>query len=280
MNKLLIDEGENGENGGSIGLSMTCESEDVDESLYADIFGVDTAAARDDFDIINELPVQYQNAVESVRKVVKLFRRSPTKNDDALQPYVIKECGHEVHLKLDCKTRWSSLLEMLSTFQRLRIPIQKALIDVKQPTLVSSADFTTVHNIVASLSPVQILVEALCRRDTTLLSADAALKFCIAELDKQTTCELAKATAAALRLRVKERRSLAGVIQFLHNPNAISTDDVFTIASAKSVRDLVFNILQRLENPVSHSGWPKDLVTLAHKQSGTLIGQFVYIVQL
>jgi len=27
----------------------------------------------------------------------------------------------------------------------------------------------------------------------------AALKFCIAELDKQTTCELAKATAAALR---------------------------------------------------------------------------------
>ena len=93
MNKLLIDEGEqeDNENGGSIGLSMTCESEDVDESLYADIFEVDTAAARDDFDIIHELPVQYQNAVESVRKVVKLFKRSPTKNDDALQPYVIKE---------------------------------------------------------------------------------------------------------------------------------------------------------------------------------------------
>jgi len=47
--------------------------------------------------------------------------------------------------------------------------------------------------------------------------------YCIAELDKQTTCELAKATAAALRLRVKERRSLASVIQFLHNPNAILT---------------------------------------------------------
>jgi len=47
------------------------------------------------------------------------------------------------------------------------------------------------------------------------------LKFCIAELDKQTTCELAKATAAALLLRVKERRYLASVIQFLHNPNAI-----------------------------------------------------------
>jgi len=48
------------------------------------------------------------------------------------------------------------------------------------------------------------------RRDTTLLSADAALKFCIAELDKQTTCcELAKANAAALHLRVKERILLA-----------------------------------------------------------------------
>jgi len=92
------------------------------------------------------------------------------------------------------------------------------------------------------------------RRVTTLLSADAALKLCIAELYKLTICELAKATADGLRLRVKERRSLSSMIQFLHNPNAISTDDVFTIASAKSVRDLVFNILQRLENPVSHLG--------------------------
>jgi len=67
MNKLLIDKGEqeNDENGELIGLSMPCESEDVDDSLYADLFGVDTAAARDDFDIIHELPVQYQNAVKS-----------------------------------------------------------------------------------------------------------------------------------------------------------------------------------------------------------------------
>lgn len=50
------------------------------------------------------------------------------------------------------------------------------------------------------------------------------------------------------------------MIQFLHNPNAISTDDVFTVASAKSVRDLVFNILQRLENPVSHLGKPYQLL--------------------
>jgi hypothetical protein len=148
-------------------------------------------------------------------KVVKLFKRSPNKNDDALQLYVIKECGHEVHLKLDCKTRWNSLLEMLGTFQRLRIPIQKALIDVKQPSIVTDADFIIIHDIVASLAPVKILVEALCTRDTTFLSADAALKFCIGELDKQRSSELAKATAAALRMRVKERRSLAGVLQFL-----------------------------------------------------------------
>lgn len=37
---------------------------------------------------------------------------------------------------------------------------------------------------------------------------------------KQTTCELAKAHAATLRLRGKEKRSLAGMIQFLHSTNA------------------------------------------------------------
>jgi hypothetical protein len=31
---------------------------------------VDTSAARDDFDIVHELPVEYQTTVECVRKVI------------------------------------------------------------------------------------------------------------------------------------------------------------------------------------------------------------------
>lgn len=228
-------------------LDMICESEDIDVSLYADRFIVDTQLApTDDFDIIAEVPVEYQQTVERVRKVVRLLRRSPTKNDDKLQPHVISECGHEVQLKLDCKTRWNSLLDMLSAFLRLRNPIQKALIDLKQPSLVSDADFDIIQDMVAALEPVKIVVEALCRRETTLLSADAALKLCINELTTNGS-KLAAATAAAMRIRIKERRHLASILQYLHNPNAAAeADEVFTVASSTTVRKLVLDLVKRL----------------------------------
>jgi len=74
---------------------------------------------------------------------------------------------------------------------------------------------------------------------------------------------------------VKERRSLASVIQFLQSPNAISTDDVFTIATAKSVRVQYSTTFGK-----PSFSFRKALLTFAHNQSGTLRGQFVYIVQL
>ena len=53
-----------------------------------------------------------QDVVQKVRKIVKLFRRSPVKNDDHLQPYILENLGKEKMLFLDCKTRWNSLLTM------------------------------------------------------------------------------------------------------------------------------------------------------------------------
>lgn len=232
---------------GSLELDMTCETEEIDESLYADSFHVQAVPVPDDdFDLIRNLPAHYQQTVQCARKVVKMFKRSPTKNDEKLQPYVVSECGHEVHLKLDCKTRWNSLVDMLGTFLRLRVPIQKALIDLKEPSIVTDADFEKMQDIVSALEPVRILVEALCRRDTTLLSADGAIKFCIDTLQKARS-KLAMAVAAALRVRTKERRYLAGILQYLHNPNATTNDDVFTVSSAPVVRKAVLSLIQRLD---------------------------------
>ena len=59
----------------------------------------------DDADLIVELSNNYQQLINKVRAVVKIFRRSPTRNDDVLQKYVILELGHERNLTLDCKTR-------------------------------------------------------------------------------------------------------------------------------------------------------------------------------
>ena len=86
---------------------------------------------------------EYQSIVNKVRRVVKVFKRSPTKNDNALQPYVKREFSKEVSVILDWRTRWSSLADMFARFLQLRSPVQKALIDLGQ-----SAELTP-----TSLSP-------------------------------------------------------------------------------------------------------------------------------
>lgn len=66
--------------------------------------------------------------INKVRKIVKIFRKSPTRNEK-LQMYVVSEYGKELMLKLDSKTRWNSLLDMLERFLKVKNSVAKAMID-------------------------------------------------------------------------------------------------------------------------------------------------------
>lgn len=58
--------------------------------------------------------------IGKVRKISKIFRKSPTKNE-ILQKYVKEEKGKELKLILDCKTRWNTLFDMCQEgFNRLK----------------------------------------------------------------------------------------------------------------------------------------------------------------
>jgi len=238
---------------GSAGLRSDVEVED-DENESGNDYEDNDDCEGDTLEVISkeklisELSDEYKDVVQKVRKIVKIFRRSPTKNDDILQPYVKCEANHELQLILDCKTRWNSLLDMLSRFKRLRSPIQKAMIDLKIPSgdQLTDADFNVVDDLVATLEPVKIVVEALCRRDVTLVSAEAALDLCFVELEKQPS-ELAKTLSMVLHNRIKERRAHhSAVLQYLQNPNArdsLSHADVFAVPSSSSIRTFVLNML-------------------------------------
>ena len=54
-----------------------------------------------------------------------MFKRSPTKNEKYLQKYVKIEFGKVIHLIMDCKTQWSSLLLMLERFNKLENFVSK-----------------------------------------------------------------------------------------------------------------------------------------------------------
>jgi len=210
--------------------------------------------SEENYDVLAELSDEYQSIVNKVRKVVKMFKRSPTKNDDTLQPYVKTAFGKELSLILDCRTRWSSLVDMLARFQQLRGPVQKALIDLGQANELTDADFTAIGEIVACLEPLKVAVNALCRRDTNLISAQAALQFCIIQLQKQSS-ELARTLAEVLEGRVKERYGVhASVLQYLHSPSArASATDVFGIPGKEAIKKFVRRLVDRLEDDESES---------------------------
>ena len=78
------------------------------------------------------LQLKFFTLTLQVRKVVKLFRRSPVKNDQYLQKHVKENNnGQELKLLLDSKTRWSSLLFMIERFVRITKSVRLALIDMQ-----------------------------------------------------------------------------------------------------------------------------------------------------
>ncbi|UYV64990.1 hypothetical protein LAZ67_3002675 [Cordylochernes scorpioides] len=76
-------------------------------------------------------------------------------------------------LILDCRTRWDSLLNMLERLLSVKSAIQKALIDVKSNVRITDEDFVIMTQVISALKPFRAALAAICRRDATLLTAEA-----------------------------------------------------------------------------------------------------------
>lgn len=120
-----------------------------------------------------ELSDSFKPVIDKVRKIVKNFTRSPVKND-ILQSYVKSDFKCERELKLDSKTRWNSLVDMLERFYEIRKSIQKALIDVRDIATpakkavvdsleIDEQEIRVISEKTDALKPVKAAVEALCR---------------------------------------------------------------------------------------------------------------------
>ncbi|GBP65678.1 hypothetical protein EVAR_98391_1 [Eumeta japonica] len=196
--------------------------------------------------------------IEKVRKVVIYFKRSPLKNETVLQKYVKIEHGKELSLLLDCKTRWNSLLTMLERFYLLKSCIQKALIDLNHPICLEDVEFELVNKIVDVLTPIKLTVEAICRRDANLCTADAALNFLIKQLSSKNSA-LAKKIKTCLVDRIKQRRSdnLTGVLNYLQNPrkdeenqllSELEWHNLFPVPTQALLRKQIKSIVKRLNS--------------------------------
>jgi len=200
-------------------IYMESDSE-TEESSYND-------ASEDDYEdglvMEHNVPIRGFNIthnqlgplIQKIRKTVKIFRSSPTRNQ-VLQDYVRVEFGKEYCLILDSKTRWNSLIVMLERFYKLKSSMKKAAIDLNLDINFIDADFETISLAVATLLPLKLAVESLCREDANLLSADTTFKFMFDSLS-EVKSSLSKEVRSALMKRVFERRTeLSDLIGYLH----------------------------------------------------------------
>ena len=102
----LEKEKENNNTGSDSEFSSEEEMEEVDEAAV-DL--VETEA------INVELQQFVAEVIRKVRTVVKMFRKSPLK-DEILQKHIQAQLNTELKLILDSKIRWNSLLEMIKIF--------------------------------------------------------------------------------------------------------------------------------------------------------------------
>jgi hypothetical protein len=109
---------------------------------------------------------------------------------------------------------------MLERFDLLRNSVKKALIDLNNPIQFEESDFQLINEIIKVLAPVKLSVEALCRSDANLCTADATLKFLFQQL-RDNDSILASKLKTNLLSRMKDRRGneLSGVLNYLQNPH-------------------------------------------------------------
>ena len=133
------------------------------------------------------------------------------------------------------------------------MPTQKALLDIDQAIYFTDEEFTLISSIVEALNPIKLAVEALCRRDTNLITAEATIKFLLDDIHKSKLYFHKQILESINQRIVQERYTNASVIlQYLHNPSA-------KLEKKSIVRNFCANLLTRIlqedeEFPISEEG--------------------------
>lgn len=113
---------------------------------------------------------------------------------------------------------------MLERFYKLKNCVDTALIDVKSEIKFSDLEWLSIKNLAECLEPFKLAVEALCRREASLLTAETTLKFILEKLSKQHSY-LSVQLSEALRVRVRERCStvMTGILVYLNNSKKVQS---------------------------------------------------------
>lgn len=203
---------------------------------------------------------QFKNTIEKVRQVVRVFRKSPLKND-ILQKFVKQRWNREQKLILDTKTRWNSLLLMLERFHKLQKEVRLALVELDGDFPFDERQLQGIEQLVQALQPLKWAVEKLCREDCDILFCDRVLLFTLDRLKEMKTA-ISNALLETFGKRVKERRdpTLYHLANYLDQSSYMegTIDEFGEVVSREGIHQLAVELLERLH--------PKPVDLEAHSE--------------
>ena len=134
------------------------------------------------------------------------------------------------------------MYEMIERFILLKQCISKALLDLSIEHYIS-AEFLFLNELKCALEPMKPAVEALCRKDATLLTAEGIFQFLFLELKKRKS-SLAK-DICALKNHLQQRRQhdVVNLMCYLQKPNSLTdlceyyADDIDDIPLSSNTKE-------------------------------------------
>lgn len=227
---------------------------DIEEKENKFISSVEFQSSEND-DTNIELIGELAKTIQKVRKIVRIFRKSPLKNE-TLQKYVKIEYDKELKLILDVKTRWNSLFTMLERFIALKTCIMKALMDLNLNSLdnienISEDEYLALNLVVKTLQPIRIGIERLGRRNANILEAEGVLLFIFDDLSKNKNW-FSTRMLQSVKQRIVERRNanLVGLLKYLNNPSnykyELETDSTLLLPSKAILKATAKTIFSKL----------------------------------
>lgn len=207
----------------------TIEEEDSEEENIEEFAGV--LGSDEDEQKHFEIVPGISEIIQKVRKIVKIFRKSPVKNDEYLQPIVHQSFGQEKCLFLDCKTRWNSLLKMLLRFYEMRKEVKVAMIQLDVEFNVSDAELTKIKEICDALAPLEMAVQYLCEKNANIILAERVIAFVTKKLDDFKT-QIGDDLSETFKKRVQERRNpnVVHLLEYLQSPVFEQSHDQFGLS--------------------------------------------------
>lgn len=193
---------------------------------------------------------QISTLINKVRKTVKMFRKSPVKND-LLEQIIISRFGKALVLVLDCKTRWNSLSTMLSRFHQLKECIDVALIritdDLKEPIVFTTSEYNCINSIASSLQIIELALKAICKKECSLYDAHVYIEVMLDKLSEQNSSisnELKESIISQLSIRFSP---MYYIQIYLSNVEMIEQPKYFEMRNPETILSAIQDLVQIIE---------------------------------